>query len=349
MIMDGFVFGPGPSGRCDELRVGGGVVDYDAVGGLWRLWYYCRDKELHTRAPKTLGSGRVALATSADGVAWNRVDGPLTGGAVFEPSQNLEDFDSLHVGVTDVSRGAGEWLMWYFGADYAVSKTTSALGSVVGLGLRPGLARSQDGVHWERCRGELASGALLDFGPKQAYAGWPNVFHDGRQLVLQYSAPDRALSDYQTMVAVSPDAHSWRIIGALEWADGLKPWDCTGVITRQVLANPLSEGGRFLMVYTGTDADHARSVAAATSDDGQTWTHFSDGPIFGVGAPGAWDSLGVAATRMLVVGERLYLYYYGFQSLADNGLPRGIGLAVSDSMRLNDLVRVQPLAAGLDL
>ena len=342
MIMDGFVFGPGLPGRCDEMRIGGGVVDFDALSGVWRLWYYCRDRELHGRAPKTLGSGRVAHATSRDGIDWTRVDGRLTGGAVFEPSADPAAFDSLHVALTDISRGAGQWLMWYFGGDHTPRETTSWLGTVVGLGLRPGLARSRDGVDWERVPGEAQSGALIDYDAEsQTYAAWPNVFHDGRRFVMQYTTPDRALDRYPTSVAVSEDGRSWRKSGELVWADGAMPWDCTGIITRQVLPNPLRAGGRFLMVYTGTDAHHARSVAAAHSDDGLRWTHLYDGPVFRVGAEGAWDSAGVAATRLVVADGRLHLYYYGFQSLADDDRPRGLGLAVTDTLDLRDLTRIR--------
>jgi len=341
MTMDGFVFGPGPAGRCDEYRVGGGVVDYDALSGLWRLWYYCRDRELHTRAPKTLGSGRVALATSRDGIDWTRCDGPLTHGAVLEPVDDATAFDSLHLALTDVTRGAGEWLMWYFGGDSAVRETTSHLGAVKGLGLRIGLARSPDGIQWTRAPGQEPSGAQLGFEDDQTYVAWPNVFNDGRRLVMQYTAPDRALDQYATLTAVCEDGRTWIKTGPLRWLDGPRSWDSTGIITRQVLANPLPIGGRFLMIYTGTDERHARAIGAATSDDGVGWTHLYDQPIFHVGAPGAWDSLGVAATRLVAAGDRLHLYYYGFQSLADDDKPRGIGLAVSEDRDLRSLLRVK--------
>jgi hypothetical protein len=312
------------------------------------MWCYCRDRALHERLPKTLGTGRVSLATSRDGRTWVRCHGPLTQGAVFEPSPDPQDFDSLHVGVTDVSRGAGAWWMWYFGADASERTTRSALGSVVGLGLRPGLARSVDGIHWQRVRGAARGGALVDYEPQQqTYAAWPNAFHDGRRLLLQYTAPDRSLEIYSTLVAEIEDGGGWRARGPLQWSDGPKPWDVTGIITRQVLPNPLRTGGRLLMIYTGTDARHARSIAAAHSDDGIHWTHLYDGPVFRVGAPGAWDCLGVAATRLVPVGERLHLYYYGFQSLGDDDRPRGIGLAVTTSDDLRELVRI-PVAPAPD-
>jgi hypothetical protein len=49
--------------------------------------------------------------------------------------------------------------------------------------------------------------------------------------------------------------------------------------------------------------------------------------------------LGVAANRLLAVGDRLYLYYYGFQTLGSDGR-RGIGLATGPIDRLNGLIRI---------
>jgi hypothetical protein len=345
MQMDGFVLGRGPEGRCDDFRVGGAVVDHDAVSGLWRMWYYCRDRAFDSRAPGTLGSGRVALATSADGIDWTRVDGDAGHGAVFGPSGQVGDFDGVHLALTDVTRGAGEWLMWYFGGDGAPADTGSHLGVMGGIALKPGLARSQDGMNWERVRGPASGGALLEIDDGCVYAAWPAVIHDGRRMIMQYSAPLFGLKDYPARSAVSDDGVHWDKTGVLQWADGPKPWDRTGIITRQLLANPLPGGRRWLMLYTGTDDNHDRSIAVADSDDGLTWTHLYDGPIFRVGPEGAWDCKGVAATRLVAAHGRLHLYYYGFQSLADDDKPRGIGLAVTDTGDLRDLKRIDRPAA----
>lgn len=341
MQMDGYLLGPGVAGRCDDYRVCGAIVDHDPISGLWRMWYYCRDRAFDPVAPPTLGSGRIAMATSTDGMAWSRLDGEAGRGAVMGPSGDPTTFDSVHVGLADITRGAGEWLMWYFGGDQAPVDTGSHLGLVKGLGLRPGLARSVDGRVWERVAGCASNGALIEIDAGDVYAAWPNIFNDGSRLIMQYTAPIYGLMDYFTRTAVSYDGRTWEKLGVMTWADGDRPWDCTGMITRQVLANPLDEGPRWLMIYTGTDKNHRRSIAAAGSDDGLSWRHLHDAPIFTVGPPGAWDSLGVAAGRLVAANGRLHLYYYGFQSLADDNNPRAIGLAVSDSGALNDLVRIR--------
>jgi hypothetical protein len=326
----GLVLSPGPAGRCDEFRVGGAVVDHDAVSGLWRMWYYCRDHEM--AGPPPLGSGRVALALSDDGVHWRRVDGEAGRGAVFGPSGVAGDFDGLHVGLTDVTRGAGEWLMWVFaGGEESRTSTNPAIGTMRGIGMRPGLAKSRDGVNWERVRGRATGGALVDFRADQLYAAWPNVFWDGRRFVMQLSVPSLDIADYETEVHVSDNGVDWTALGPIQWATGRWDWNRGGMVTRQVLQNPLAGGRRWLMVYTGLDAQHRRSICAADSDDGLVWHHVGAGPFFTTGAKGSWDDFGVAANRLVAVGGRLHLYYYGFQTLGDVGL-RGIGLATGTDL-----------------
>ena len=332
----GLVLAPSLSSRCDDHRLGGAVVDRDAVSGLWRMWYYCRDRAF--KGPATLGTGRIAHAVSRDGIAWDRVDGACAAGAVFAPSANPEDFDSLHIGLTDVTRGAGEWLMWYFGGD-PVPRATTAFGAVAGLGMRPGLARSQDGIHWERVRGIEPSGALLPLPDDRIYAAWPNAMHDGTRWLMQVTEAATDLSRFDTRLWASDDARHWAPLGPLRWADGERSYDAGGMVTRQVLANPLPGGRRFLMIYTAVDAHHARSIAAAESDDGLVWHHLYDGPVFRVGEAGAWDALGVAANRLVVADGRLFFYYYGFQSLGNDEGRRGIGLAVAPIGDLRQLRR----------
>lgn len=326
--------------RCDSYRVGGAIVDHDAISGLWRMWYYCRDRAFG--GPATLGTGYIAHARSEDGIHWTRVDGDCEKGAVFAPSTDPAAFDSVHVGLTDVTRGAGEWLMWYFGGDATPRDNKAAFlgGPVAGLGMRPGLARSQDGVHWERVSGALANGALIDFPADDMYASWPNVIHDGQRYVMQYTAPTLDLGYFHTRVAVSTDGRTWDGAGELNWADGVRGFDEGGLVTRQILPNPLPGGRRFLMIYTATDKDHKRAVAAADSDNALDWYHLYEEPIFETGPEGAWDSYGVAANRLVVAGDQLYFYYYGFQSLTDPTTARGIGLAVCPVGNLRKLTRV---------
>jgi hypothetical protein len=335
----GLVFLPGPEGCCDDFRVGGATVDHDAVSGLWRMWYYCRDKSF--KGPAMFGTGRIAVAISSDGVHWKRVKGKEELGSVFAPSEQIEDFDSLHIGLTDVTRDAGGWLMWYFGGNSETRTCASpAIGTVAGLGLRCGVARSTDGINWERLRGHDDSGALFDYADDKLYAGWPNAFWDGKQYILQYTSPEIDISHYSTFVMTSVDAINWKPAGDLQWAEVLRDYEREGIVTRQVVENPLAGGRRFLMIYTALDANHQRSIGAADSNDGMLWHQLYDGPIFRVGEDDAWDNLGVAANRLVVANNRIYFYYYGFQTLVDEDGMRAIGLATCPIGDLRQLQRL---------
>lgn len=342
----GLILPPGPDGRCDDYRLGGATVDFDggswAGSGRWRMWYYCRDKAFN--GPATLGTGRIALATSPNGIDWPRVDGPLTGGAVMEPSTAPHAFDALHIGITDVLRRDDGWIMAYFGGDHGPRTCLNpAVGTMAGLGMRCGLAYSADGLHWQRMAGSENNGALFDYAPDQLYAAWPNLFHDGERYILQYTAPTLDLGLFRTFVATSADCRDWQQLGALQWDDAPQPYDAGGIVTRQVLLNPLPGHKRFLMIYTAVNASHGRSIAAAHSDDGRVWSRIYGEPIFGVGAAGAWDCLGVAANRLVVAHDRLFFYYYGFQSLGNDEGARGIGLATGP---LNDLRQLRRWTGG---
>lgn len=334
----GMILPPGPHGRCDDYRLGGATVDRDPDSGVWRMWYYCRDRAF--AGPATLGTGRIALATSRNGIDWSRFDGPLTGGAVMEPCADERAFDALHIGITDILRREDRWIMAYFGGNRTPrSCTNPAIGTMVGLGMRCGLAQSEDGVHWRRMAGPDSTGALFDFAPDQLYAAWPNLFHDGERYVLQYTAPTMDLGLFRTFVATSADCREWEQLGPLQWADAPQPHDAGGIVTRQVLPNPLPGQKRFLMVYTAVDASHGRSIAAAHSDDGLVWSRLYGEPFFSVGASGEWDCMGVAANRLVAARDRLFFYYYGFQSLGNDDGTRGIGLATGPVGDLRQLRR----------
>jgi DNA-binding transcriptional ArsR family regulator len=108
-----------------------------------------------------LPTGRCGLATSTDGIHWDRVKGPLTMGAVFEPSPDPDRFDSTHVGISDVTYIDGLYWMWYFSGANDITPIGPA--NFKGLHMRSGCAISRDGINWTRLQGPY-QGALLDRG-----------------------------------------------------------------------------------------------------------------------------------------------------------------------------------------
>lgn len=293
------------------------------------MWYYCRDSHYARAAPSTLGTGRVALAISSDGMAWQRVLGPEELGSVLAPGLESHAFDSNHVGLTDLTRLGRELRMWTFGGGEEVVHTgLPALGNVTGLAMRCGIARSSDGVTWERCPGSGPGGALFDILEDELYAAWPNVLPqaDGTAL-LYYTAPTHDMRRFRTRVIHLSASNEVERLGDIRWVDGPAEHDSEGIVTRHSIPHPAGSG--WLMAYTGLDKQHRRTIALAESDDGLAWRHL-DQPVLRPGTAGSWDDFGVAANRLVVTPDRLHLYYYGFRSLTDRTAPRGIGLAIAN-------------------
>lgn len=132
---------------------------------VWKMWYYGREGEKWWQGnPAFLPTGATGYAESKDGLKWTRVKGPLPGGAVMEPSEDAAEWDSVHIGVTDViRREEGGYVMHYLGggSEAVELSTAPGMGPLVGFRMCSGAATSEDGIIWKR------SGApLISPGPK---------------------------------------------------------------------------------------------------------------------------------------------------------------------------------------
>jgi hypothetical protein len=345
----GLVIGPGPAGRCDDSKVGIGVPRWDARSRRWLLWYYCRDRAYDPSAPRTLGTGRVALATSRDGLAWSRYAGPLGGGAVLEHGVEPE-YDALHLGITDVTWARGQWWMWCFGGNRERRQTV--VGALPGMGMRPGIATSRDGRRWARWPGRGPGGALIDIrNDQEVFASWANGLYDDGRFRMFFTSVDNGVSRFRSWLTRSGDALDWSEPRELLWQDGERDWDAKGMMTRHVQRNVFGTRDRWLMAYTALHGDPARnmerSIGIAVSDDLVRWRHLFDRPVFTIGPPGAWDSGGVSAPQLLKVGRELRLYYFGFPPPQDEArLAKGVGLAISRSASLQAFERHRGVPAA---
>lgn len=67
------------------------------------MYYYGRgDNRWGGTRPALLSTGRIGMALSEDGVHWNRHRGPLPQGALLDPDDDENAFDSVHVACSDV-------------------------------------------------------------------------------------------------------------------------------------------------------------------------------------------------------------------------------------------------------
>ncbi len=335
----GLVLTPGPAGWWDSERVSCPRVLREA-DGVWRMWYYGRDPTFNRAI--NLPSGRSGLATSKDGIHWERVRGPLTMGAVLEPSVPEERFDSGHVGITDVHRGPDGYVAWYLGG----SRRPGDLGGTprVGFPIRPGRASSPDGLVWTRYEGPFG-GALLDVGEPGSFdaflVGWPQVLREDDGTWKLYYQTLQPSSGFMTCLAVSHDGNRWEKIGPVFRRGATGDFDEGGPATRQVI----KQGREYLMFYEATDSARHFSVGLARSDDGVNWKRIrgpEEGGAILAHSPvdsGRWDAAGIGTPWVVANGRGGYhLYFVGANhapgaapgSSGELSLVHQIGLAISE-------------------
>lgn len=336
--------------RCDDFRVGGPVVRWDDSSNLWRMWYYCRSRNFPDDLAPAFGTGSIATAVSRDGIAWKRVEGCLGQGAVMEPASAADAFDSTHIGTGDVIRRGNRWLMVYFGGNGEIPPDTIAPYAYPGYRIRLGLAESADGMSWSRIEGAGTQGAIIDIPPGSVYAAFPGLVASAEGFLVHFTTIDNLGQYHRTRCARSDDLRLWTHLKEFRFESDPLPHESAGIVTRDIVENPTDLPGRWLMLYTAHDGrpetSGRRSICAAVSDDLQRWKRVSGRPVFTVGPRGSWDSGGVAVPRLVVAGDELRLYYYGW-SISPDGEPRTRGVGCASSSR-GDLGRFRRISAGPD-
>lgn len=122
------VLTPGPTGSFDAQQILSPEVHFD--GRLYRMWYTGQSDRQH---PSGIVTYQIGLATSTDGVTWQRANGGepvLTHGPAGAP-------DEVQAATPCVLREGDGWRMWY--AAWAPHTNHTIC-----------VARSDDGVHWTR-------------------------------------------------------------------------------------------------------------------------------------------------------------------------------------------------------
>lgn len=301
------------------------------------MYYYGNAGSWNRGLNDFLPTGWCGLAESDDGIHWTKVDGSsCDNGAILGPSDDLDEWDSVQIGVGDVIRvppgdnvEEEELHMYYFGG----SSEPIGLGNVgsnmelVGFRMRIGRAKSVDGG-----RTWVKMGACLDIDDSEGiFASWPRII-----------LPSKEGNPYR-MIYHAYNGKKWRVFGAESFDQG-STWKRTGLVlegnnddedsfdysgigTRTMA--PWRDG--LLMIYEGVGKSGKHRLGAAFCDDpdgNAPWEKLrvegccSDseqhqqlgGPILepGVGAMGSWTET-VVGTPYLVnmPGGGFRLYFVG--------------------------------------
>jgi hypothetical protein len=75
-----------------------------------KMWYHGRDENFgRDEGIINIGTGRIGVAESTDGIHWERIAGQQTGNCVIDINEEQWwGFDAAHVGLGDVTLGASE-------------------------------------------------------------------------------------------------------------------------------------------------------------------------------------------------------------------------------------------------
>jgi hypothetical protein len=265
---------------------------------------------------------------------------PSGPGLIFGPGP-AGSWDAERVSCPRVLRAAdGSWLMWYYGRDPGFDRRiTLPTGRV-------GLARSADGIRWERVRGPLTMGAVLEPHPDPArfdsgHVGVSDVQYADGLYWMWYFGGDGVTRKLFGMditgvpmrpgCAISRDGLHWSRIegphgGAL--LDVGRPGEPDALIVGwpQVVR---WDDGSFRMYYHTLDPQQRYVVCWAESADGLRFE--KRGVIMEPGPAGRFDDQGVATRHILRHDGRWVMFYEG---CGRTGRPmevtRQIGVAVSD-------------------
>ena len=343
MSEPGLILSPGPPRSWDEAVISCPVVLREKQG--YRLWYYGREPDFPGGGIEGGGDGipmgRTGVAVSADGIHFERVRGPGERGSVLDPSTQPGRFDEWQVGGTDVVRHAGAYWLYYMGAWRGEGPLGGQLRK--GFPLRIGLARSADGLHFERVEGDAGAGAILVNGMPEEwdawFVGWPRVLllpTGGWRMYYHGAGPGHPRA---CGIAESADGVHWEKRGVVFGpSNDPAAFDGLAISTRHVIP---WQGG-YLMAYEAQPLSQppVYRIGIAISPDGLRWERLPGPGTLGcsldVGPPGAWDSLAVGTPYLVPEeGGALRLYYVGF---GPRPTPRGvggsIGLAVCDGRDL---------------
>jgi hypothetical protein len=232
------------------------------------------------------------------------------------------------------------WLLWYYGRDRGFDRQ---IGLPSG---RIGLARSDDGLTWQRVAGPCTQGAVLDPHPDperfdSAHVGVGSVMRDASGFWLWYFGGDQERFRFGRF-----DVKGLRLrIGAARSTDGMH-WQRIDGPHRGALLDVGPAGafdqatcgwprvlrladGRWRMYYHSLDPARMQfAIGAAESDDGLVWGRL--GEVFGPGPTGAFDETGVTLPELLPPGQHAGAgWRMLYQGVCRDG-HRCIGLAESD-------------------
>ena len=244
----------GPAGAWNESRA-------DTGGSLL---YFQRRWHLYHSGEDVAGVNRMGVHLSAGenlaGPWLAAKENPLLGPGL------PQTWDDMQVAHPSVFTYRGELWMYYGGFD--------------GITWRIGLAKSRDGVTWQKTAGNPVFGPGKNGAWDAAGVGHPSVIYDGSRFVLAFRGWAEGDVDIHSRIgiATSADGLKWtRLPGNPVLGYGRSgKWDAYGLLTPRLWV----EAGKYYLNYSGKDAQtRMSSIGHAYAADLGTWTKSSNNPM----------------------------------------------------------------------
>lgn len=260
-------------------------------GNLYHMYYACLDELAHTA---------VCLATSQDGISWQEVDtgGPIRGLVLRGKRGSWDE----HVETPYVFQRGPEYLLYYIGYTEEKRKQQATNYEI-------GLARSSDGVHFDR-----ASERPVLSGTRGGYdsdgISSPLVLEHENSLLMVYAAQCyyNCTHDVAGVLAgaKSIDGVNWEKLEKPIFAEGGKiNWVRDFVAEPDLIKGP--DGSFYLFFTSYHDAAHPGKIGMAKS-------LFPFGPWEITSVPVVTHIKGedgVLAPSVLIEGDRVRMWFLG--------------------------------------
>ncbi|MCG3211418.1 MAG: hypothetical protein FOGNACKC_05064 [Anaerolineae bacterium] len=281
----------GANGTWDDNAVWRPMVLKETGG--YKMWYVADDGST---------SSRIGLATSGDGIIWNK----SANNPVLSPTAAWE---ANGISGGSVIYDNGEYKLWYTGFD------SSGIGRI-------GYATSPDGINWTKYGGNpvLNVGYLGSW--EDADVMFPSVLKRGDIYHMWYEGNDGSgQSTHRIGHSTSSNGTNWTKDAANPVLDVGPPgdWDWLNAYAPSVI----DYNSTFVMWYSGQTLPDAWQTGYALSKDGTNWTR--QGLLIPEGATGAFDNASADYATAIAAGDVFKLWYSGH-----NGSYYAIGYATAE-------------------
>ncbi len=195
--------------------------------------------------------------------------------------------------------------LWISGGGFLQGDTTA--------GIRTYYFTSGDGYSWQSAPQNPVFREGVPGTWDSGHIETPAVILTAGEYRLYYSAtPDSAAGDGGQLrfgLATSPDGVSW----VRNQANPLLERGLPGSWEERQIESPtvLGTDSLYYMWYNGLDADWKIHVGLATSEDGIDWHKYPGNPVFSPAPHSDWDSVGVYAPQVRILGDRFVMLYSG--------------------------------------